>query len=67
MTEAEARKIIHTIATRLLRAGVAPQKLMTQTLRIREVAKGDPAKTVEGYRALEQKFNQLLQEQQTRR
>ena len=62
MTEVEAQKIIHTITTRLLRAEVAPQKLMTQTLRIREVAKGDPAKTVEGYRALERRFNTLLRE-----
>ena len=63
----EAREIIHAITMRLLRTGVDPRKLMTQTLRIREVAKGDPAKTVEGYRALERKFNQLLEEEKTRR
>ena len=63
MTEKEARLIVNTIVQQLLRLGVAPTRLGEFTLQIRDMAKGDPQKTVNGYNSLLKRVNELLGDQ----
>ena len=62
MTEREARLIVNTVSQQLLRLGVPPTKLGEFTIQIKEMANGDPQKTVDGYNSLLKRVNELLME-----